>query len=196
MQPRSRPPPCPRIGGHDEDLPGPATGAGRRRSPVQLLLPPQLRRTSGMPTPGGCAFCWRCTSRALTPTTSWPTAATPSRAYAQAEVCPDTPCRSDVFHAVAEVQKVVTKLENRAYQTLTTCVNLAKKQANFQKSNGRANGSYAKQLRRRHPKTRPGHRGGRRRRRTRTLAARRYCRGWPEQPAPTVWPCTTLSAWN
>ena len=46
---------------------------------------------------------------------------------AQAEVLPDTPCRSDVFHAVAEVQKVVTKLENRAYQTLTTCVNLAKK---------------------------------------------------------------------
>ncbi len=65
---------------------------------------------------------------------------------AQAEALPDTPCRSDVFHAVAEVQKVVTKLENRAYQTLTTCVNLAKKQANFQKSNGRANGSYAKQL--------------------------------------------------
>ncbi len=51
---------------------------------------------------------------------------------------PDTPCRSDVFHAVAEVQKVVTKLENRACSvTLTTCVNLAKKQANFQKSNGR-----------------------------------------------------------
>ncbi len=44
------------------------------------------------------------------------------------------------------MQSVVTKLENRAYQTLTTCVNLAKKQANFQKSNGRANGSYAKQL--------------------------------------------------
>ncbi len=50
------------------------------------------------------------------------------------EVLPDTPCRSGAaFHAVAEVQKVVTKLENRAYQTLTTCVSLAKKQANFQK---------------------------------------------------------------
>jgi hypothetical protein len=65
---------------------------------------------------------------------------------AQAEVLPDTPCRSDVFHVVAEVQKVVTKLENRAYQTMATCVNLAKKQANFQKSNGRANDSFAKQL--------------------------------------------------
>ena len=81
----------------------------------------------------------------LTPTTSWPYGGNALRA-AQAEALPDTPCRSDVFHAVAEVQKVVTKLENRAYQTLTTCVNLAKKQANFQKSNGRANGSYAKQL--------------------------------------------------
>jgi hypothetical protein len=65
---------------------------------------------------------------------------------AQAEVLPDTPCRSDVFHVVAEVQKVVTKLENRAYQKMTTCVNLANKQANFQKSKGRANRSYVKQL--------------------------------------------------
>jgi hypothetical protein len=65
---------------------------------------------------------------------------------AQAEILPDTPCRSDVFHVVAEVQKVVTKLENRAYRALTTCVNLAKKQASFKKSNGHANGSYAKQL--------------------------------------------------
>jgi hypothetical protein len=65
---------------------------------------------------------------------------------AQAEVLPDTPCRSDVFHVVAEVQKVVTKLENRAYQTLTTCANLEKKQATFQQRKGRANRSYAKQL--------------------------------------------------
>ncbi len=113
---------------------------------------------------------------------------------AQAEALPDTPCRSDVFHAVAEVQKVVTKLENRAYQTLTTCVNLAKKQANFQKSNGRANGSYAKQLSDATPKQ------------DQAIAVAddvavlgRWLRatilwGWPEQPTPTVWPCTTLSA--
>jgi hypothetical protein len=65
---------------------------------------------------------------------------------AQAEVLPDTPCRSDVFHALAEVHEVVTKLENRAYQTMTTCADLAKKQANFQQRHGRADRSYVKQL--------------------------------------------------
>ncbi len=93
------------------------------------------------------------------------------------------------------MQKVVTKLENRAYQTLTTCVNLAKKQANFQKSNGQANGSYAKQLSDATPKQ------------DQAIAVAddvavlgRWLRttilwGWRSN-TPTVWPCTTLSAWN
>jgi hypothetical protein len=34
------------------------------------------------------------------------------------------PCRSDVFHAQQEVQKVITILENQAYKAMTTCQNL------------------------------------------------------------------------
>lgn len=43
---------------------------------------------------------------------------------AQAEILPDVPCRSDVFHALMEVTEVVTRLENRAYDAMTTCAEL------------------------------------------------------------------------
>lgn len=45
----------------------------------------------------------------------------------QEEVMPDTPCHSDVFHAAMEVTEVVTRLENQAYASMTTCANLQRK---------------------------------------------------------------------
>jgi hypothetical protein len=65
---------------------------------------------------------------------------------AQREVLPDTPCRSDVFHALQEVHEVVTILENRAYETLTTCADLERKQARHQQRHGRADRGCSKQL--------------------------------------------------
>jgi hypothetical protein len=46
---------------------------------------------------------------------------------AQAEVLPDVPCWSDVFHALKEVQEVVTILENRAYDSMAACIHLEQK---------------------------------------------------------------------
>jgi hypothetical protein len=43
---------------------------------------------------------------------------------AQAEVLPDVPCRSDVFHALQEVTEVVRILENRAYEAMLPCARL------------------------------------------------------------------------
>jgi len=51
---------------------------------------------------------------------------------AQAEVLPGVSCRSDVFHALYEVQEVVTTLENRAYDAMTTCADLELKMARDQ----------------------------------------------------------------
>jgi hypothetical protein len=39
----------------------------------------------------------------------------------------DVPCRSDVFHALQEVQDVATTLENKAYQAMNTCADLERK---------------------------------------------------------------------
>jgi hypothetical protein len=64
----------------------------------------------------------------------------------QAEVMPNTPCRSDVFHALKEVQEVVTKLENRAYQAMTTCTELAQKLARYQQRHGRTDRRRVQQL--------------------------------------------------
>jgi hypothetical protein len=38
-----------------------------------------------------------------------------------AEALPQTPCRSDVFHALKEMTEAVGKLENRAYEALQSC---------------------------------------------------------------------------
>jgi hypothetical protein len=38
----------------------------------------------------------------------------------QALALPDVPCRSDVFHVLRELMPVVTALEKRAYEVLTT----------------------------------------------------------------------------
>jgi hypothetical protein len=45
---------------------------------------------------------------------------------------PAVPCRSDVFHALKEVQDVVTPLENKAYKAIKTCIELEGKIASRQ----------------------------------------------------------------
>jgi hypothetical protein len=40
---------------------------------------------------------------------------------AQAQVLPEVPCRSDVFHALQQVQEVVRRLEEQAYRALQHC---------------------------------------------------------------------------
>ena len=40
---------------------------------------------------------------------------------------PDVPCRSDVFHALKEVQDVATTLENKAYRAMNACGDLERK---------------------------------------------------------------------
>jgi hypothetical protein len=70
----------------------------------------------------------------------------PSLRAAHAEVFPNRPCRSDVFHALQEVQDVVTNLENRAYEALTTCAALERKLASSKRRHGKADRSYVKQL--------------------------------------------------
>ncbi len=61
------------------------------------------------------------------------------------EVFPDTPCFSDVFHALMQAAEVVTILENRAYATMTPCVDLQRKMARA-KQQGRPVQSEARQL--------------------------------------------------
>lgn len=65
---------------------------------------------------------------------------------AQAEVMPGTACRSDVFHALHEMHEVITKLENRAYEAMSTCADLQKKMARHQQRHGRADRSRAQDL--------------------------------------------------
>jgi hypothetical protein len=70
----------------------------------------------------------------------------PSLRAAVAEVWPDGPCRSDIFHALQEVTQVVTNLENRAYEAMTTCVDLQRKLARAKRKGGRGHHSQVKQL--------------------------------------------------
>jgi hypothetical protein len=69
----------------------------------------------------------------------------PSLRAAHAEVFPDRPCRSDVFHGLQQVHDAVTRLENRAYEAMTTCVDLQRKLARSQRR-AQANHSCVKQL--------------------------------------------------
>lgn len=64
---------------------------------------------------------------------------------AQAEVLPDTPCRSDVFHVLQEVTKVVTKLDKRAYAALAASAALQQRIARRQRR-GRPDASAHKRL--------------------------------------------------
>jgi len=65
---------------------------------------------------------------------------------AQAEVLPDIPCRSDVFHALKEVHEVVTYLDNRAYEAINACAHLEIKKARTTWHHGRPDPCYVRQL--------------------------------------------------
>ena len=60
---------------------------------------------------------------------------------AQAEVMPDTPCHSDVFHALHEVHEVVGILENRAYAAMTEYATWEIHTARSRQRHGRADAS-------------------------------------------------------
>jgi hypothetical protein len=64
---------------------------------------------------------------------------------AQAEVLPDVPCRSDVFHALQELHEVVRNLENRAYDALATCTHWQRRIARDQQQGRPADHSCVKQ---------------------------------------------------
>ena len=53
----------------------------------------------------------------------------------QREAWPDVPCRGDVFHALYDIGKVVTFLENRAQSALETVLSLETKTAKAKKKN-------------------------------------------------------------
>jgi hypothetical protein len=65
---------------------------------------------------------------------------------AQAQIMPDKPCRSDVFHALHEVSEVVSKLHNRAYEVMTTCASKERKIARDKQQGRRPDQSCVKQL--------------------------------------------------
>jgi hypothetical protein len=65
---------------------------------------------------------------------------------AHAQTMPDTPCYSDVFHALQEVSKVATKLENAAYRHLNHQAELERKIARAKQQMRRVNASWVKQL--------------------------------------------------
>jgi hypothetical protein len=60
---------------------------------------------------------------------------------------PDVPRRGDLFHVVQEVTPLVTFLENRAYQALTACAKLHRRQARSERKQGRRDSSVSQQLR-------------------------------------------------
>jgi hypothetical protein len=70
----------------------------------------------------------------------------PALRAGQAAVRPEVPCRSDVFHALQEVHAVVRRLENRAYDVMTTCADLARKIARAKQQGRRPDPSCVKQL--------------------------------------------------
>jgi hypothetical protein len=51
---------------------------------------------------------------------------------------PDVPCRGDVFHALCEVTALVSYLENRAYETITTAGKLERKKTKTQQQGKRS----------------------------------------------------------
>jgi hypothetical protein len=61
---------------------------------------------------------------------------------AHAEVFGEKPCRSDIFHVQSEVGEVATKLENRAYEVMNTCADLARKIARAKQQGRRADASW------------------------------------------------------
>jgi hypothetical protein len=63
----------------------------------------------------------------------------------QAQALPNTPCRSDVFHALQQAQSVVRFLENRGYEALADCEELQRQQRRLERQ-GRFNKKLAGKL--------------------------------------------------
>jgi hypothetical protein len=64
---------------------------------------------------------------------------------------PALPCRGDVFHALQTLEKLVTSLENRAYQAIAARSKLEHQQAQSQQRRGRSNASVSQKLRHARP---------------------------------------------
>jgi hypothetical protein len=64
---------------------------------------------------------------------------------------PQMPCRGDVFHALQELTKVATYLDNRAYKAIKKCDSLQRRQADYQRRKGHANLEFSQILRHARP---------------------------------------------
>lgn len=60
---------------------------------------------------------------------------------------PEIPCRADVFHALRDVQRAVTFLENRAYDAMALVNRLERKHATVLRRRGRSDASLGQKLR-------------------------------------------------
>jgi len=60
---------------------------------------------------------------------------------------PDVPRRGDVFHVLHELAQLATFLDNRAYQALTACAKLERRQAGHRRRHGRCDRRAAQKLR-------------------------------------------------
>ena len=61
---------------------------------------------------------------------------------------PDVPCRGDVFHGLKMVSELVVYLENRAYDAISACDKLERKQAQHERRQGRCDLKLTQQIRR------------------------------------------------
>jgi hypothetical protein len=61
---------------------------------------------------------------------------------------PDVPCRGDVFHGLQMVTDLVIYLENRAYDAISACEKLERKQAQHERRQGRRDRKLSQQIRR------------------------------------------------
>lgn len=55
----------------------------------------------------------------------------------------DTPCRADIFHPLRDFQALSTSLDNRAYDALSCCEDLAHKRRSYERRHGWKNRSLA-----------------------------------------------------
>src|SRR5262249_34402459 len=61
----------------------------------------------------------------------------------QQQALPGVPCRGDVFHPLREGQTLCRRLDNRAYQAMACRLDLERKQARFERRQGRKDRSVA-----------------------------------------------------
>ena len=61
---------------------------------------------------------------------------------------PNIPCRGDVFHGLKMVTELVVYLENRAYDAISACDKLERKQAQHERRQGRRDLKLSQQIRR------------------------------------------------